>query len=337
MIFREDSLKLNIELLTANGIYIPKLTEEFNTFSVQGNLILDTPSLVKVKSITLQLSGLLTNNLISNKLNQDHFLINNNLSLLNFVSYFNTGSYKLPFELALPRSLPSSFKSNSLELNYEILALVECEDQQLSFKYPFKVTNTHQVPRQRQLQSQHNHSGSIPNFINYTIKFPRRSIISGGNVNFSVLINLMNKASINYVEVKILQKSRFINVFEQALDSEKYHQVTLIETKRLLNNRLIEQVEDFSISLTKLSKAGDLLPTMETENFEITHTAEIHLNYKLDGQDPQIRFIQVPIAISLSKPSSVKTELPTYEKSLVNSTRIPTVDSPPSYNNINTN
>ncbi|KXN66606.1 hypothetical protein CONCODRAFT_125831 [Conidiobolus coronatus NRRL 28638] len=60
MIFREDSLKLNIELLTANGIYIPKQTEEFDTFSVQGYLTLDTPALTKVKSITLQLSGLLS-------------------------------------------------------------------------------------------------------------------------------------------------------------------------------------------------------------------------------------------------------------------------------------
>jgi hypothetical protein len=310
--FTAQDLKLNLEILT-DGVHIPQATEEFDTFSLQGTITLNSNATRLIKGVTIQFRGFIDRLKMSNCQNEKASIIENQLSLLNHPAQVPQGSSKFAFELALPRSLPPTVNSEFFKLNYQLTATIETESNKLIQTIPVKVFNPFLIPRNGALSNTFNHSGTADNQIDYAVEFPTRFIENKESSQFSILLKPKSNITIDFVSACVFQK---VVVFtRQNLSTEELPQtITLsqythhIESKK----RQPEYEIKFKLPISGNRPQKFILPSVDSSHFDIQHTIKITIKYQLqENPFAQSYQFEVPIAISTQEGSAI-AELPNY-------------------------
>ncbi|KXN74331.1 hypothetical protein CONCODRAFT_158424 [Conidiobolus coronatus NRRL 28638] len=333
---KPQAIKADLELLT-EGIMVPEATEDLSTFSIQGGLKLTLSAKKSISSIIIQFLGSYQNLKQQNKqCEKGSTLIENQLELMENTLDFKQGTSVLEFELALPRSLPSTISSDAIKINYTISAVinVEGEASPLICQLPVRVTNNYLVPYLNDLLDTYSHTGNIQSKINYSLNFTKRVFNMGESVNFNVDLDTTQDIKVNSLTVSLLQRETITN-FEEPNNTTNVINSTLNRDIRILcTTNCSTHPNQFIIPLKQKLNKRTLVPSINTKEFEVSHQIQLLINYSVQGQTPQIRFVKVPIAIqSCDSDAFSLSALPKYSQFDLNSVLIPIGELPPVYCN----
>ncbi|KXN74315.1 hypothetical protein CONCODRAFT_83029 [Conidiobolus coronatus NRRL 28638] len=333
-IIKNFYLGMDIGLLT-DGIHIPQLTPEFDTFSIQGNLTVNSQSARQIKGITVQFLGTIDRLKTTLSNNQKSVVIENQMQLLQEPTKITPGNSTFAFELALPRSLPPSMKSELFKLKYTITAIVECDDHRFSHKVPVQVFNPHLAPHQEMRQNFYEHSGSAGNLIDYNIQFSKRFFAIDEMVNFRVNVLPQQNVTMNYITARLLQKVVIYSDSNRLTQAELPQMTILSKDSYMFYDQQPSHTMNFHLPISERRLKKFLLPTVDSTYFEIRHTIQILINYQVwNSSTSKVCLLQIPVGVSTESNTSILESLPNYEE-FRNSTYIPNSELPPIYTNFN--
>ncbi|KXN74328.1 hypothetical protein CONCODRAFT_83034 [Conidiobolus coronatus NRRL 28638] len=311
--FTIHPLKLNLELLT-DGIHIPQATEEFDTFSLQGTLKLNSNATRLIRGITIQFRGFIDRLKVSNCQNEKASIIENQLSLLKNPAQIPQGDSAFAFELALPRSLPPTVNSEFFKLNYQLLATVEVDGKKIAHQIPVKVFNPYLIPRNGTLSNFFNYSGTAHNQIDYAVDFPTRFIENNESSKFSILLKPKANVVVDFVNACVFQKVVVFTRQASSSNEEELPQTISLSqyTHHIENKNQLEYEIKFKLPISGNRPQKFILPSVDSSHFDVQHTVKITIKYQLQGESYARSYqFEVPIAISVQG-TEIAAELPNY-------------------------
>ncbi|KXN74329.1 hypothetical protein CONCODRAFT_170557 [Conidiobolus coronatus NRRL 28638] len=327
--FKPQALKINLNLLE-NGIRVPPKTEEFDKFSIQGTLSLVSLNSIQLKRIVIQLLGVL-DCVGSEDISFKDQVINSRVEVLSQETIINQGTSNFGFELVLPRTLASSVNSDFFKLSYTLSAVVAYENEQLVHQIPVEVYNNQLIPHLSAYSDSFQYSGTISNSVNYRIEFCKRLFNTQESINFRVNLDTEDNATVSALSASIVQKGAIVKRLEEASEGKISQEITLAKANNRISNTYVKSQAQFSIPLKTSSIKKTLIPSISSSNLEVKHIVQILINYQIQGQNSQTRFIQIPITISSNLGQLANDELPVYNQIELNSTHIPVAELPPVY------
>lgn len=312
-ITNNNDTKARLSVLSGDVITVPEISEEFDKFPIQGNLIVDSLTSKRVKSIDIQFNGNLHNSKDGRFENQKSSIINNQLKLLSEPVDIPIGCSVFEFELALPRTLPSSINSKALKLKYTLTAqIIFIDNYKLTKKIVLTLNNNNLLPNRQLRESSYINSGKISNLIDWMIKFPVRLYSPGDSIYFKIFLNFYLGVIINFIQVELVQiikmppnnSQRSIHGEDLIYNTRTIAQTTLIAPKDSSINTF-----DFNLPIPVKST----MQTMETEWFEIEHKILIKLAFQNFCSSTKACNLWVPVGITENSiDKTVMLELPKY-------------------------
>jgi hypothetical protein len=337
-----NDIRASIELLS-DDIVVPEKSEEFEQFSVQGNLIIDSLITKRVKGISIHFNGNLDNLKDSNFEHQKSSIIHNQLELLSEPIDISVGCSVFGFELALPRTLPSSVNSRIFKLKYAITAFIIFEDNtKLAKKLSVNVYNNYLLPHREIRQFYYENSGMIKDLIEWEVVFSSRLFNVGDNASFIFNLKPKKDVVISTVAAKIIQTSLIYpnssNPDNLAEEESKPTTQSISQDSYYIANKYSDSILNFNLPISNkhpVNGKSALVPTMETQYFEIVHRVQIQLDYtSIKDNSMKVCNLLIPIGITNdSKKFELNELLPNYENFDVNSTVLPARELPPIYSN----
>ncbi|KXN74326.1 hypothetical protein CONCODRAFT_83032 [Conidiobolus coronatus NRRL 28638] len=305
-----NSLKVDLKLLS-DGIYVPKLTEEYEQFSIQGDLQIHCSYPKTINKITLKFKGCIDRLRSSESTPQKSVIIENEMELLSSSINLDKGDSVLSFEMELPRSLLPSIDSEYFKLSYTMIALVETESSKIPFNFPVKVYNHHLIPHIDLRLNSYNDSGSIEDVMDYTVDFPKRFYSKDELIPLKMFIELENNVQLNYITATLSQKVELMDYSTQTPISKTPYLVDLSKETEYFRKKLSTYSIEFYLRIPNSSEKL-LVPTLDSSYFEVCHQVQISVNYQVEGK-PLTKYlnIKVPVAISTQIKNSF-VELPDY-------------------------
>ncbi|KXN74312.1 hypothetical protein CONCODRAFT_83027 [Conidiobolus coronatus NRRL 28638] len=306
-----NGLRVDLQLLT-DGIFVPQLTEEFDTFSVQGNILIHNSSRTKtINKITLKFKGCIDRFRSSENTPQKSVIIENEMEIVSSKISIAKGGTALSFEMALPRTLPPSVFSEYFKLNYCMNVMIETENTKIPCSFPTKVYNHHLIPHLDFRLTSYSDSGSIDDVMEYAIDFPKRFFSKDELIPLKVLIQPEHTVQLNYITAKLIQKVALMNHSTQTPIDKNPHIVSLSkETQYFVEKKPIHDLKFYLPVFEKSEKL--LLPTLDSNHFEVIHQLQITVNYTVKGKSlVQYLNIKIPIAVTTQLRNSL-VELPDY-------------------------
>jgi hypothetical protein len=333
-LIRQD-IKLNIELLS-DDILVPERTEEYNSFSIQGNLIIDSPISKRVNNIAILFSGNLVNFKDGSLYLQKSSIIHNQLEILSQPTEILEGISIFEFELALPRSLPSSTNSVLFELKYSLTALIEFENKiKLAKRVFVKVYNNYLLPLREIHQSCYENHGAAKDLVYWRIKFRSRIFNVEEFAKFKLKLEPRNATLISFINAKLLQESLIFSNASDLTEGEGLKPITQFISQCSINLVYKHSENTFEIELpitNSVIEKSILIPTMETQYFEISHRILIEVNYIPPGEVSNKAFsLNIPIAVFSNFKTHTSLDLPIYDNIGKNSIFFPIKELPPIY------
>ncbi|KXN74314.1 hypothetical protein CONCODRAFT_2699 [Conidiobolus coronatus NRRL 28638] len=335
-----SDIKASIELLS-DDIVVPEKSEEFEQFSVQGNLIIDSLITKHIKNISIHFNGNLDNLQESSFEHQKSSIIHNQLELLSEPIDISVGCSVFGFEFALPRTLPSSVNSRVFKLKYDITAFIIFEDDtKLTKKLSVNVYNNYLLPHRGIRECYYENSGMIKDLIEWELIFATRLFNVGDYVNFIFNIKPKKGVIISAVAAKIIQNSLIYpsssNSDNSAEEGSKPTTQAISQDSYYITNKQSDSILNFNLPISSkhpINGKPALVPTMETQYFEIGHRIQIQLDYtSLKDNSMKVCNLLIPIGITNnSKNFELNELLPNYENFDVNSTVLPARELPPIY------
>jgi hypothetical protein len=305
-----NSLKVDLKLLS-DGIYVPKLTEEYEQFSIQGNLQIHSYYPKTISKITLKFKGCIDRLKPSESVPQKSVIIENEMELLSSSINLDKGDSVLGFEMELPRSLLPSVNSEYFKLNYTMIVVVETEGSKTPFNFPVNVYNHHLIPHLDLRLNSYNDSGLIEDIMDYTVDFPKRFYTKDELIPLKMFIELKNTAQLNYMTATLSQKVELMDYSTQTPISKAPYMVDLSKETKYFRKKLSTYCLEFYLRIPKNSEKL-LVPTLDSSYFEVCHQVQISLNYQIKGKPlTQYLNIKIPVAVSTQIKSSL-VELPDY-------------------------
>ncbi|KXN74317.1 hypothetical protein CONCODRAFT_76943 [Conidiobolus coronatus NRRL 28638] len=340
----QNDVKVNIELLSSD-IVVPRMSEEFEQFSVQGNLTINSSITKRVKNISIQFNGNLDNHKDGVFEHQKSAIFHNQLELISGPIEISVGSSVFGFELALPRTLPSSVNSKVFKLKYTLTAHIIFKDNSKITRELFvKVYNAHLSPHREIHQYHYENSGTVLDLLDWEIQFPSRLFNLGDNASF--IFNLKPKKGViaSIVTAKLLQKTLiYPNSTDLSSNTENeeirsINQVISQDSFYIANKYLDSSIE-FNLPISgkaPINGKSLAIPTMDTQYFAISHRIHIQLDYtELKTYDTKICNLVIPIGIASDLGKLGGNELlPNYDSFALNSTCLPARELPPVYSNV---
>ncbi|KXN74311.1 hypothetical protein CONCODRAFT_76941 [Conidiobolus coronatus NRRL 28638] len=306
-----NGLRVDLQLL-ADGIFVPQLTEEFDTFSVQGNILIHNSSRTKtINKVTLKFKGYIDRFRSSGSTPQKSLIIENEMELVSYNISIFKGDAVLSFEMALPRTLPPSVNSEYFKLNYYMNVTIETQDAKIPYSFPTKVYNHHLIPHLDLRLASYSESGSVDDAMTYTIEFSKMFFSKDELIPLKVLIQPERTVQINYIKAKLIQKVALMNHLTHIPINKNPHIVSLSEDTQNFTEK--KNIYDLQFYLPVSSKSERLLlPTLDSKHFEITHQIQITVNYTAQGEYlAQFLNIKIPVAVTTQLRNSL-VELPDY-------------------------
>jgi hypothetical protein len=306
-----SGLRADLQILT-DGIFVPQLTEVFDTFSVQGNLLIHNFGCPKtISKVTLKFKGCIDRLKSTESILQKSVIIENEMELVSSITSIAKGDTALSFEMALPRTLPPSVDSEFFKLSYSMYAMIETEDAKIPFSFPITVYNHHLVPYLDLRLINYSDPGSIDDVMEYTVEFPKRFFSKDELIPVKVLIQPEHTVKLNYITAKLIQKVALMDHSTQTPIDRNPHVISLSkDTQRFTEKKPIHNIQFYLPVSTKSEKL--LLPTLDSNHFEVTHQMQITVNYTVQGSYLVLYLnIKIPIAVSTQLRNSL-VELPDY-------------------------
>ncbi|KXN74316.1 hypothetical protein CONCODRAFT_67640 [Conidiobolus coronatus NRRL 28638] len=331
----EQDIKLGLELLSGD-IIVPRISEEFKLFSIQGSLILDSAVLKCINSISIHFNCILDNFDERNLDKQRLYITHSQLELLNKPIEICAGTSAFGFELALPRSLPSSVNSSLFNLKYILTAFVEFKDNiKLTKNLSIKVFNGYLLPNSDLWSNYYEDSGSIYEFIDWKIDFLSRIFNIDEFINFKFRLEPLIGTSISVLTATLVQELLIFPNTTDLVNDTRLKPKSEFVSQWLYNITNQYACNNLEIHLPITSKSPNtnpiILPTMKTEHFEITHKIQIQVDCIPYSEFLNRSFIiDIPIAITSSSKDFGDIDLPNYGIDK-NSSCIPFKELPPIY------
>ncbi|KXN74313.1 hypothetical protein CONCODRAFT_170552 [Conidiobolus coronatus NRRL 28638] len=309
-----NDIKARISLLSGDTITVPDISEEFDKFSIQGNLIIDSLTPKRIKSITIQFNGNLHNTKDGSFENQKSSIIDNQLRLVSEPVDVSVGCSVFGFELALPNTLPSSINSKTLKLKYTLTAHIEFIDySKLTKKHALTLNNNNLLPNRQLRELSYINNGKFPNLVDWEVEFPTRLYSPGDAINFRISLNFYLGVIINFIQVELVQ---IIKLHPRNLQRSLYGENLIYNTQTIAHTNLNapkdSSVDKFGFNLPIPVKSM-LAQTMKTEWFEVEHKILIRLGIQNYCNSAKVCNLWVPVGIAgKSNERAVKFELPKY-------------------------
>jgi hypothetical protein len=306
-----NGLRVDLQLLT-DGIFVPQLTEEFDTFSVQGNLLIHNSSRPKsINKVVLKFKGCIDRLRSSENTPQKSVIIENEMELVSSRFSIAKGDTALSFEMALPRTLPPSVNSEFFKLNYSMHAMIETEDSEIPFSFPTNVYNHHLIPHLDLRLISYSDSGSIDDIMEYAVEFPKRFFSKDELIPLKVLVQPERTVQLNYITAKLIQKVSLMDYSTQTPIDRNPHVISLSKDTQYFTEK--RPIHDFQFYLPVSNKSEKLLlPTLYSNHFETIHQIQIIVNYTVQGKAlVQYLNIKIPVAVTTQLRNSL-VELPDY-------------------------
>jgi hypothetical protein len=305
-----NGLKVDLKLLS-DGIYVPKLTEELDTFSVQGNLLITSNHPKTINKISLKFKGYIDRLRTSENTPQKSVIIENETELISSSIGIDKGDTALNFEMELPRSLLPSVNSEYFKLNYSIDVLIEVEGSKTSFNFPVKVYNHYSIPHLDIRLNSYSDSESVDEIMEYTVELPKRFYCKDELIPLTMLIQLKNEVQLNYITATLSQQVEIMEDSTQTPICNTRHVVDLSKEAEYFSQKLTAYCLQIYIRIPNNSEKL-LVPTLESKYFEVSHQVEIRMNYQVKGSLlTQYLNIKIPVAITTQVRNSL-VELPDY-------------------------
>jgi hypothetical protein len=337
----QNDVKVSIELLS-NDIVVPRLSEEFEQFSVQGNLTINSSITKRVKNISVQFNGNLDKLKDGIFEHQKSAIFHNQLELISGPIDVSAGSSVFGFELALPRTLPSSVNSKVFKLKYTLTAHIILKDNsKITRELPVKVYNAHLSPHREIHQYYYENSGTVLDLLEWEIQFPSRLFNLGDNANFKFNLKPKKGVIASIVTAKLLQKtliypnSSDLNNNTEDEDIRPINQV-ISQDSFYIANKYLDSTIEFNLLISgkaPINGKSPAMPTMDTQYFSVSHRVHIQLDFtELKNYNTRICNLVIPIGIAcdLGKFGSIEL-LPNYDDFASNSTCLPARELPPIY------
>jgi hypothetical protein len=305
-----NSLKVDLKLLS-DGIYVPPLTEELDTFSVQGNLLITSNHPKIISKIALKLKGHIDRLIPSENTPQKSVIIENETKLINSNIDIDKGDTALNFEIVLPRTLLPNVDSVYFKLYYIIETVIEVEGSKTLFKFPVKVYNHYSIPHLDIRLNSYSDFESLNDIMEYTVELPKRFYCKDELIPLTMLIQLKNKVQLNHITTTLYQQVEILDDLTQTPICNTPRLINLSKETEYFRDKLSAYCLQFYIKMPNDSEKL-LVSTLDSNYFEVSHQVQIGINYKMKGKPlTQYLSIKIPIAVATQTRNSL-AELPDY-------------------------
>ncbi|KXN74325.1 hypothetical protein CONCODRAFT_170556 [Conidiobolus coronatus NRRL 28638] len=305
-----NSLKVDLKLLS-DGIYAPKLTEEYEEFSIQGDLQIRCNYPKTIKRITLKFSGCIDRFISSVTTPQNSLIIENETELISSNIHIDKADTVLNFEMELPRTLLPSINSDYFNLNYTITALIEAEGSKASYNFPVKVYNHHSIPHLDIRLHSYSDCGSVDDIIEYTVDLPKRFYSKDELIPLTMVIQLKNTVQLNYIAATLSQQVEIMDNSTQTPIFNTPDIINLSKETEYFKQKLSAYCLQFYLKIPNNSEEL-LVPTLDSNYFKVCHQVQISVNYQEEGKPlAQYLNIKIPVAVTTQVRNSL-IELPDY-------------------------
>jgi hypothetical protein len=305
-----NSLKVDLKLLS-DGIYVPPLTEELDTFSVQGNLLITSNHPKTINKISLKFKGYIDRLIPSESTPQKSVIIENETELISSKIDIDKGDTALNFEMELPRTLIPSVNSVYLKLCYIIETLIEVEGSKTLFKFPVKVYNHYSISHLGIRLNSYSGTGSVNDIMEYTVELPKRFYCKDELIPLTMYIQTKDAVQLNHVTATLSQQVEIINDSTQTLICNTPHFSNLSKEVEYIKQKLTAYCLKFYIKMPNNSEKL-LVPTLNSKYFKVYHRVQISVSYQAEGK-PLTQFLNAKIPVSVTTQTRSRfAELPDY-------------------------
>ncbi|KXN74323.1 hypothetical protein CONCODRAFT_83031 [Conidiobolus coronatus NRRL 28638] len=305
-----NTLKVDLKLLS-DGIYVPKLTEEYDQFSIQGDLQIRCNHPKTISKITLKFNGCIDRYISSVTTPQKSVIIESEMELISSNICIDKTDTVLNFEMELPRTLLPSVNSEYFKLNYTITVLIEAEGSKASYGFPVKVYNHHSIPHLDIRLDSYSDCGSVDDIIEYTVDLPKRFYSKDELIPLTMIIQLKNTVQLNYITATLSQQVEIMDNSTQTPICATPYTDNLSKETQYFRQKLSAYCLQFYLKIPNNSEKI-LVPTLDSKYFEVCHQVQISVNYQEEG-DRLTHYlnIKIPIAVTTQTRNSL-IELPDY-------------------------